>query len=117
MTDSPPAVRKQRNQHSAPRRPLVKIPPPKHMPGDWITIPEIGDLAVPPVQYKTVEQWRWRHRHADIPFPEPDDVLGSFPVWRLARVLAWFKATGKPATDELWRSKKASGDYRRGRNA
>lgn len=102
-----------RNQHTPDRDPLTDIPPPRPIEGDWVVIPQIGDLAVPQVKYATVEQWRNRRREAEIPFPEPDDHIGSIPVWRLERVIAWFEATGKPYNVQVWRDKVASGGYRR----
>jgi len=103
-----------RNQHTEPRAPQAKIPPPQPPAGTWLTIGEIADCAVPPVKYTTVEQWKHRRRSADIPFPEPDIYFGPFPVWRLSRVKAWFRATGKPFNPKLWEEKKAAGAYRRG---
>lgn len=102
-----------RNQHTPAREALTDIPPPEPMDGHWLPIPQIGDLATPPVKYTTVEMWRHRRRNADIPFPEPDDYIGSMPVWRLERIIAWFKATGRPYDLALWQSKRANGEYRR----
>lgn len=111
--DSPP----QRNQYSPPREPLVEIPPAEPLPGDWVAIVEIADMPIPAVKYTTVEMWRARARHRDIPFPEPDDHIGSFPIWRLERIEAWFTATGKPYQLKTWRKKRAAGGYRRKKRA
>lgn len=49
--------------------------------------------------------------------PEPDDHIGAFPVWRLARIVAWLKATKRdtlPTYDlDGFRAKRDAGGYRR----
>lgn len=105
---------KQRNQWTAPTAPLVAIPPARPISEDvFVSIPEIADIANPPVKYTTVEQWKARRRVRDVPFLEPDDHVGSFPIWRLDRVKAWFEATGRPYKLDDWKAKRAAGGYRR----
>lgn len=117
VTPDPNRV-KQRNASNEPAAPLAEIPGPRPITEDtFVAIREIADIAVPPVEYPTVEQWRARRRARVIPFPEPDDNIGSFPIWRLSRIEAWFKATGRPFDLKLWRRKKKNGGYRRGGKA
>lgn len=94
-------------------QPVVQIPPPRRFGIDAVTIPEIADLHVPPVKIATVEQWRARLRSGKCPFPEEDDTFGPHPVWRPARIRAWFEATGRPYDEKLWRKKRKAGGYRR----
>lgn len=100
-----------RNQHSAPMEPLAEIPPARPVDGTFVSIPEIADIAG--VKVKTVEQWRNRRRIRDVPFVEPDDYFGTFPGWRVERVEAWLKATGRPYDLSAWKAKRNAGEYRR----
>jgi hypothetical protein len=92
------------------------IPDPRPLEGEWVTIPQIADIAG--VQTNAVNQWRNRFADSDLPFPVEDDAIGAFPVWRLERVIAWLQATGRdrlPTYDlDGFRAKRDAGHYRRG---
>lgn len=97
------------------------IPPPKPLDVEILTTPEIADLAG--VAKQTAEHWRFRHKASDDPksddkpklppFPEPDDHIGFWPIWRLERVTAWLDATSRKYDVDAWRTKRAAGGYRR----
>jgi hypothetical protein len=87
------------------------VPPPEPIGIDLLPVAEIADLAG--VQRNTVEQWRSRLRSTQDPFPEPDDYVGSIPLWRLPRILAWLEIVHRPAHVEQWREKRDAGGYRR----
>jgi hypothetical protein len=90
------------------------VPPPRALPGDWITLVEMVDLLG--VKRVTVDQWAQRRRTAvdqDLAFPVPDDTIADKPVWRLARIKIWAELTGKTQwNEEAWRAKRDSGGYR-----
>lgn len=92
---------------------LKTMPPPRPLDEDWVSSREIGDLAVPAVDSTTVDIWRYRGKSAEVAFPEPDDRIGTTPIWRLERVLAWFELTGRPFDVDGWREKRRSGAYQR----
>jgi hypothetical protein len=75
------------------------IEPPKAVDVEILTIPEIAYLTG--LERGTVE--RWRRADPEKRFIDPDDYLGSIPVWRLERVTAWL--------DESWLKMKDHKDY------
>lgn len=96
--------------------PLEQVPDPRPLTDELMTLTEIADAAG--VKGPTVEQWRARRRQpgrTQEPFPDPDDNVGSFPVWRPERLAVWFRITGRPFDLKMWREKRDAGGYRRGR--
>ncbi len=112
----------------------LTIPPPRPLDVDVLPVPQIADLAgVKPTAVNL-----WRHRHTPeayaeaekvaktdeeiaelrrkTPFPEADDWIGGHPIWRLERVVAWLKITGREYDEAPWRRKRDRGDYRRATN-
>lgn len=107
MTETPPTP------DVADEPELEPMPDPRPLTDELMTLTEIADTAN--VQRATVEQWRARARQRETPFPDPDDNIGSFPVWRPERIAVWFRNTGRPFDLEKWRAKRDAGGYRRGR--
>lgn len=105
------------------------IPEARPLEDEWLVVSQIADLA--DVQPNAVNQWRNRfsaealaeaqkvaraeNKPAPewIPFPEEDDAIGAFPVWRLARVIAWLDATQRTYDLDAFRAKRDAGFYRR----
>ena len=80
---------------------------------ELITIPEIAYMGG--VLTPTAEYWRIRYQDTDKQFPEPDDVFGDKPVWRLERAIEWFEHTGKTYDVKRWRKHRDAGGFRRAR--
>lgn len=111
----------------------LTIPPPRPLEYDVLPVAQIADLAG--VKPTAVTLWRTRHTQkaydeaakvattaeevADLrrktPFPVADDSIGANPIWRLERVVAWLKITGRAHDEAAWRKKRDRGDYRRAR--
>lgn len=87
------------------------IPPPRPLDDEIVGVPEIADIAS--VTPAAVNTWRFRPQKNRPLFLDEDDTVGSFPVWRLERVIAWLELTGRPHDAGKWRQKKAEGGYRR----
>jgi predicted DNA-binding transcriptional regulator AlpA len=96
----------------------MTVPKPKALSDDVLTLPEIAWLTG--AKRGTVERWRLRNqdpalRVRAIPFPDEDDAIGSTPVWRASRILAWLNDTDRQIVHTLdeWREHKAAGGFRR----
>lgn len=89
------------------------IPKAKPLKEELLTVPEIAFLTG--FERGTVERWRLRTKGDEPVFLEPDDYVGSFPVWRLDRVVAWCENSTppRPARVKEWREHRASGGFRR----
>lgn len=57
-----------------------------------IGVADVALLAEPPVQEKTVRQWKWRGL-----LPEPDFAKGGKPLWFRETILEWLYETGRRA--------------------
>lgn len=95
------------------------VPEPRAIEEDeFVTLPEIAFLARntegEPLKRGTVERWRIRiPKSQEKAFLEPDDYIGSTPIWRLPRVLAWFDANNRPYDVKAWRKTRNAGGFRR----
>lgn len=96
----------------------VTIPDPRPLsagvePGEEIVgVPDIAFITG--VGAQAVNTWRFRELANRPKLPEPDDHIGSKPVWRFTeRVVPWLEATGRPTDLESWREKKKAGEFRR----
>jgi hypothetical protein len=87
------------------------VPKAKALTEDLLTIPEIAFLTG--FERGTVERWRLRTRNDEPVFIEPDDYIGSTPVFRLSRVVAWCGLNGRPAKVDEWRAHRDAGGFRR----
>lgn len=87
------------------------VPPPRPLDVEVLTLAELVDVFG--VKRVTVDQWVQRRRLTSDAnaFPKEDDQIGAFKVWRLERILAWAKHTGRPVHLDVWRGKKASDGY------
>lgn len=91
----------------------------KKLSVELITIPEIAFMCG--VERGTPERWRLRNQGTPEAFPEPDDRIGSTPVWRIERVTEWLDRMAKPATEgraatkqydvEAWRKHRDAGGF------
>lgn len=93
----------------------MTIPAPRKITeDDFLTIPEIFYMA--DIPRNTLEQWRVRDQ-----FMPEDDSIGYTPVWRLARVLAFFETEKRHRADgtlitcneKKWRKRRDAGGFRR----
>lgn len=97
----------------------MTIPAPLAIQEDeFLTLPEIAflgrDADGHPLKRGTVESWRSRKdRPAAKAFLEPDDYIGSVPVWRLDRVVAWMSERKISYNKSAWRKQRKSGGFRR----
>lgn len=88
------------------------VPNPTPLAQDLLTIPEIAYLVG--FERGTVERWRLRTRKDNSPiFIDPDDYIGSTPVFRLERVVAWCEESGRTYDVKAWRKHRADGGFRR----
>lgn len=100
---------------------MTSIAPPKRINGEYLTVPEIAFLAG--VKRGTAEHWRLRKEGTPGQFLEPDDYIGSTPVWELGRICAWLDVNATPAVGkrdatkqydvEAYRAHRDAGGFRR----
>lgn len=91
---------------------MSTVPEASPLPWELVTLPEIAFMTG--FKRGTVERWRLRTTKDEEPiFIEPDDYIGSTPVWRLCRVTAWLDDTNRTYDVELWRKTRADGGFRR----
>jgi hypothetical protein len=85
---------------------------------EFLTLPEIAflgrDAEGNPLKRGTVESWRSRKDRPEAnAFLEPDDYIGSTPVWRIDRVMAWLQASNRAYDVKAYRRHRKAGGFRR----
>lgn len=89
----------------------MSIPPPKPLRDEIVTVPEIAFLGG--VKVGTVERWKVDAEKRPRVLPEPDQYVGSTPVWRLNRIVAFFTETGRPMDLDSYLKARDAGRFRR----
>lgn len=92
----------------------VVIPDPQPLADDIVTIPEIAYMTG--FTRAAVERWRLRTKGGEPVLIVQDDYVGSAPVWRLERLIAWLESTGRKYDLNAWRAARADGEFLRRQN-
>jgi hypothetical protein len=90
----------------------MAVPQPRPLTEELVTVPEIAFIGG--VKTGTVERWKVDQENRPRVLPVPDQYIGSTPVWRLKRIVAFFRDSNRPmvAVDE-YRKARDAGKFRR----